>query len=127
VRFLALYPRFLIALIAAQFYAAGLGLFGATSFVPHAIIGWSFILFSTVLLIAALVSPHRRSLAGLALLVLLLSVSQPAIVFGLRPWPAAAAIHPLVGLIIVASLVTMARKAGAIPRLWGGEAQDTLD
>ena len=114
--FLALYPRFLIALIAAQFYAAGLGLFGATSFVPHAIIGWSFILLSTVLLIAALVSPHRRSLAGMALSVLLLSVSQPAIVFGLRPWPGAAAIHPVGGLLLVALLVTMARKAGATAR-----------
>lgn len=110
-KFLTLYPRILVGLIAAQFYAAGLGLFGATSFVPHAIIGWSFILFSTVLLIAALLSPRRRAFAGLAVVVLLLSVSQPAIVFGLRPWPAAAAIHPLVGLIIAGLLVTMARRA----------------
>jgi hypothetical protein len=115
-RFLALYPRLLLGVIAAQFYAAGLGLFGATSFVPHAIMGWSFILFSTVLVIAALGSPRRRAYAGLAVGVLLLSVSQPAIVFGLRPWPAAAAIHPLVGLIIAGLLVIMARRADEIAR-----------
>ena len=115
-KFRALYPKILIGLIAAQFYAAGLGLFGATTFVPHAIIGWSFILLAMALLFVALVSGRRRTLAGPALAVMLLSVSQPVIVFGLRPWPAAAAFHPVVGLIIVGLLVIIVRRAGEVAR-----------
>ena len=111
---LALYTRLLLVVIAAQFYAAGLAIFGATSFVPHAITGWSFIVLSLVLVVWAMVSRLRRALAWPVIGVLLLAVSQPVIVFGLRQWPPAAALHPVVGLAIALLLVVVTRCANTV-------------
>ena len=107
---LALFARFLILVIAAQFYAAGLAIFGATSFVPHAIIGWSFIVLSLVLALTAMVSRSRRMVAWPAAAVLLLAVSQPVIIFGLRQWPAVAAVHPVIGVAIAGLLLIIIRR-----------------
>ena len=111
---LALYARFLIVVVAVQFYAAGLAIFGATTFVPHATIGWSFIVLSLVLVVWAVASRSRRELAWLSAGVLLLAVSQPVIVFGLRQWPPAAALHPVVGLALVALLLVAAQRASRL-------------
>ena len=108
---LTLFARFLILVIAAQFYAAGLAIFGATSFVPHAIIGWTFIVLSLILVLTAMVSRSRRLVAWPASAVLLLAVSQPVIVFGLRQWPAVAAVHPVIGLVIASLLLVITRRA----------------
>lgn len=108
---LSLFTRFLFLVIVAQFYAAGLALFGAASFMPHAVTGWAFILLALVLTIASTVSRARRRLAPLAIAVLLLSAAQPAIALGLRQWPEAAAVHPVVGLAIAGLLITIARRA----------------
>lgn len=112
----SLFARFLFLVTVAQFYAAGLALFGAASFMPHALLGWSFVLLSFALAVAALVSRARKVVAWPAVTIFLLSVAQPAIVFGLRRWPPAAAIHPVVGLVIAGLLITIARRA-AEPRI----------
>jgi hypothetical protein len=108
---LALYARFLILVIAAQFYAAGLAIFGATTFVPHAIIGWTFIVLALVLVVAAMVSRSRRVVGWPAVGVLLLAISQPVIVFGLRQWPPVAAVHPVIGVVIAGLLLVISRRA----------------
>lgn len=111
---LAFYSRLLMVVIAAQFYAAGLAIFGATSFVPHAITGWSFIVLSLVLVVWAMVSRSRRALVWPVIGVLLLAVSQPVIVLGLRQWPPAVALHPVVGLAIALLLVVVTRRAKTV-------------
>lgn len=108
---LAWYARFLLVVIAAQFYAAGLAVFGATSFTSHALIGWSFMALALLLAIWAGLSKSRRTLLPIGVAVLLLAMSQPVIVFGLRPWPAVAAVHPLVGLLLAALLWEISRRA----------------
>ena len=112
-RTLAFYARFLIVVIAVQFYAAGLAIFGATSFVPHAILGWTFIVLSLVLVVTAVASKLRNVVVWPAVGVLLLAVSQPVIVFGLRQWPAVAAVHPVIGVVIASLLLVIIRRVNA--------------
>jgi hypothetical protein len=109
------YARLLVLVVVAQFYLAGLALFGGSTFVPHAITGWVIILLALSLTIGALMVKARRTLAPLAIGILLLSVGQPAIVLGLRRWPAAAALHPVVGIAIVGLLILFARRARETP------------
>lgn len=106
----AWYSRLLILAIVAQFYAAGLAIFGATSFVPHALIGWSFLPLASLLVVWSAISKARRPMLRLALVVLVLAAAQPFIIFGLRRWPAASALHPLVALLIAVLLVELTRR-----------------
>jgi hypothetical protein len=105
------YLRFLVLAIVAQFYAAGLALFGATSFVPHALIGWSFMPLALILVVWSAAAKAKRPILPLALVMFLLVVAQPVIVFGLRRWPAASALHPLVALLIAVLLLELTRRA----------------
>ena len=113
-KFVAVYARILILVIAAQCYAAGLAIFGAASFTVHALTGWAFILLALALAIGSLVSKARRSLAPLAMLILLMSIAQPALALGLRQWPWIAGLHPLVGLMTAGLLIVLARRSGTV-------------
>jgi hypothetical protein len=106
----------MIGVVAAQFYFAGLGVFGATSFTVHALTGWVFILLAVALLVGSLVSKLRRRLAPLAALILLMSIAQPVLALGLRRWPWVAGVHPLVGLGIAALLTILATRSTAQSR-----------
>lgn len=113
VNFIGVFATLLLLVVAAQFYFAGLGLFGATSFTLHALTGWVFLLLALALLVASLVSKLRRRLAPLAALILLMSIAQPVLALGLRRWPWVAGLHPLVGLGIAALLTILATRARA--------------
>ena len=91
----------------AQFYSAGLAIFGAMDFVVHARIGWLVqlgSLITTILLLSARV-PFRVS--RLALLILVLGILQPVFAFGLRFEPALAALHPLNGVVLLGTCLLL--------------------
>lgn len=94
----------------AQFYTAGLAIFGAASFASHAGTGWLVILasFCTMALLAVARAPFR--ITRLAILVLVLAVLQPILAFAPRAeYPWVSAFHPVGGLGIVALVILLER------------------
>ncbi|MGH7713688.1 MAG: DUF6220 domain-containing protein [Gemmatimonadaceae bacterium] len=96
--------------IAVQVYVMGLALFGVTSFMPHAVLGYGMIIGAallTVLTVSAKLPRRAQLLAGA---VLGMTVLQPVLVLTLRGRaPALAALHPLNALVIFALAATVAR------------------
>jgi hypothetical protein len=87
----------------AQFYTAGLAVFGAASFASHARTGWLVQVASLCTMIFLLVARVPFRLTRLAIVVLLLAILQPVLAFAPRasmPW--LSALHPLNGLAMVA-------------------------
>ncbi|HVE79887.1 MAG TPA: DUF6220 domain-containing protein [Gemmatimonadaceae bacterium] len=99
--------------LALQFYAAGLGLFGAASFVPHALLGYGLILGATILLALTAAARLPRRAVLLAAGVLTLAVLQPVLAIALRGTPALAALHPVNALLIVAVAARIAASTRA--------------
>jgi len=91
-----------LAAIALQFYAAGLAVFGVSTFMTHALFGYSMILGASILLTLTLAARLARRIKVLAGLVLLLTVLQPVLALIRTPIPALAALHPVNALIIFA-------------------------
>lgn len=82
-------------------YAAGLGIFGATSFVPHALLGYLMVLGALFLLVLTVLARLPRRAIVLAALVLVLTLLQPVLVLQLRgSAPVLAALHPVNALLI---------------------------
>ena len=84
-----------------QFYAAGLAVFGASSFRMHSIVGQAMVPLSLLSLIGAIVGRRAGARPSLAALLLALVALQPVLAFAPRAsFPAISAIHPVVGLLI---------------------------
>ena len=62
--------------VVVQFFLAGLGVFGATSYDAHRALGFLLGLVAVVLLVLAVGAKLPRPLTGLALLLVLLSIVQ---------------------------------------------------
>ncbi len=103
---------FLIGVV-LQYFLAGLGVFGAASFGPHATVGTLLLIVSLILLILAVLSLLTGALsrreAALAALLFALMVLQWLLVevFPGRV-PALAALHPVNGLIVLALAYALA-------------------
>jgi hypothetical protein len=96
--------------VALQVYAMGLALFGVTSVMPHAMLGYAMILGAGVLTLLTVSTKAPRSAKLLALAVLALTILQPVLVVTLRGRaPALAALHPLNALVIFALAALVAR------------------
>jgi hypothetical protein len=96
--------------IALQVYMMGLALFGVTSFMPHATLGYLMVLGALILMILTFSAKASRRDKVLAALVLVLTVLQPVLVLMLRGRvPALAALHPLNALVIFALAASVAR------------------
>ena len=101
--------------LALQFYAAGLALFGMTSFMSHALLGYGLILGALTLLALTVAARLGRRSLGLAFGLLLLVVLQPVLAVGVRSqYPWLAALHPVVALVIFGLALEIAR--GTRPR-----------
>jgi hypothetical protein len=99
-----------LAAVGLQVYAAGLGLFGATSFVPHATLGYLMVVGALILLVLTVIARLPRPAVLLASLVLALTILQPILILQLRALlPALAALHPLNALLIFALAAAIAR------------------
>jgi hypothetical protein len=62
--------------VVVQFFLAGLGVFGTTSYDAHRALGFILGLVAVVLLVLAIGAKLPRPLSGLALLLVLLSIAQ---------------------------------------------------
>ena len=103
-----------VGALALQFYAAGLALFGLTSFMSHALLGYGLILGALTLLALTSAARLGRRHVGLAVGVLALVVLQPVLAVGLRgqfPWMAA--LHPVVALVIFGLALEIGRSTRA--------------
>ncbi len=99
-----------LAAVALQVYVMGLAIFGVTSFMPHALLGYGMILGAAILTLLTVTARLPRRAQLLAAAVLFLTALQPALVLTLRGRaPALAALHPLNALVIFALAATVAR------------------
>jgi hypothetical protein len=92
----------LVVMTVAQFYTAGMVLFGAApTFKAHQVVGTLAALVALLMLIAALVGRAGKSVNWHAAGCFALTFVQPVLVFVVRPRaPFIAALHPVVGLMI---------------------------
>ena len=88
--------------IALQFYAAGLAVFGVSSFMTHALFGYSMILGAIILLVLTFAARLSGRIKILATLVVLLTMLQPVLALIRSPIPLLAALHPVNALLIFA-------------------------
>ncbi len=101
-----------LAAIALQFYAAGLAVFGVSSFMTHALFGYSMILGAIILLVLTFAAKLAGRVKILAALVLFLTVLQPVLALIRSPIPVLAALHPVNALLIFAIATRIAVSTG---------------
>jgi hypothetical protein len=96
-----------LAAVVAQFFFAGLGIFGAAGFGMHKMTGYLIEVAALLLLLLALIGGLGRVRTGLAALLLVLTVVQ-----SLLPSAASliAALHPVNAAAILAVAGTLARR-----------------
>jgi hypothetical protein len=98
---------FMVALT-LQFYAAGLAVFGATTFAAHAVLGYGLVIGAATLatLTAAARLPRRAVLMAIAIVVL--TVLQPVLALVPRVGaPALSALHTVnaLGIVLLAGAI----------------------
>lgn len=87
--------------LAVQFYAAGLGLFGAATFGTHALLGYGLIIGAATLTGLTLAARFPRRVIAVAAALIPLTVLQPILALTLRASaPSLAALHILNALLI---------------------------
>ena len=99
-----------IAALALQFYVAGLALFGAASFVPHALLGYGLVIGAVTLTVLTIAARFPRRTVALAAGLIALTVLQPVLALVLRPAPALAALHTLNALLIFSLALVVAQR-----------------
>jgi len=105
-----------VAAVVAQFFFAGLGLFGATTLQAHRTTGNLIGLASLLLLVLALVGRLGRARIGLSALLLVLTIVQNLLVRG----PSlVAAFHPLNALAVLGVAFYLARSGAVLGALRG--------
>lgn len=103
--------------IGLQVYAAGLALFGVTSFMPHAVLGYLMIIGALILVILTAMARLPRRALMCALLILALAILQPILVLILRASsPAIAAMHPLNAVLMIGLAMLILRSSGGSQR-----------
>ena len=100
-----------IVAVALQFYVAGLALFGAASFVPHALLGYGLVVGALTLAALTMAARFPRRTVALALSLIPLTFLQPVLVLVLRASaPPLAALHTLNALLIFALALLIAQR-----------------
>ncbi len=106
----------ILAAVCAQFFFAGLGVFGAAGFGMHKTTGTLLVVASLLLLIVALAARPGMVRIGLSALLLALTILQ----FVLARGPSlVAALHPVNAAAILGIAATLARRGtgnGVLPR-----------
>lgn len=96
----------ILAAVLLQFFFAGLGVFKAGGYGPHALVGLLLVLLSLILLILALVLRPDRRTVGIAALMFALMVVQMFLAH--FPVHLVAALHPVNALILLYLSFTLA-------------------
>ncbi len=100
-----------LAAVALQFYAAGLALFGAAGFGPHALLGYGLVLGAATLTALTAAAGYPRRTVAFAAGLVLLTVLQPVLALSLRASaPALAALHALNALVIFSLAAIVAQR-----------------
>jgi hypothetical protein len=98
-----------MAALALQFYFAGLGMFGGSTFELHRVVGYLAALLVILLLIFALIARVPRRVLGLSALLLVLVIVQ-VLLPGFRgslPW--LAALHPVNAMALLGVTAAIGR------------------
>ena len=90
-----------VALGVAQFFLAGLGIFGASSFSAHEGVGYLFHTLAVIVFLLALAGPRTGRDIGMGLLLAVLATLQTYLPQLRGDAPAVAAVHPLLALILL--------------------------
>lgn len=99
-----------VASVGLQVYAAGLALFGVTSFMPHAVLGYLMIIGAIILLVLTTFAKLPRRALIWASLILALALIQPILVLVFRQsTPVLAAFHPINALLMLTCALLIAR------------------
>ena len=102
---------YLLAL-AIQFYALGLAVFGVTSFVPHALLGYGLVLGATILATLTAVARLPRTTIRLAVALVPLCIIQPMLALLPREHaPVVSALHAVNAMLIVLIAAVVARNS----------------
>ena len=100
-----------IVALALQFYVAGLALFGAASFVPHALLGYGLVVGALTLSALTVAAGFPRRTVAIATSLVPLTLLQPVLALVLRPAaPALAALHTLNALLIFSLALAVAQR-----------------
>jgi hypothetical protein len=89
------------ALTLVQFFLAGLGIFGATSFDAHESVGYILHGITLIVFLLAIAGPRTGRDIGMGLALLLIATLQVYLPDARDDAPAIAALHPLVALLIM--------------------------
>ena len=118
--------RLILGALLLQVFFAGLGIFGAASFVPHARLGFMIVFAAAILLILALAARADR---GRSALLFALLVVQVLVVELRGVSPLIAALHPVNALALIALAWDLARgrRAAAAPTVPGRDVADGAD
>jgi hypothetical protein len=104
-----------IIALALQFYVAGLALFGAASFVPHALLGYGLVLGAVTLTALTMAARFPRRTVALAICLIPLTLLQPVLALVPRASaPALAALHTLNALLIFSVAVFVAQRTRSV-------------
>jgi hypothetical membrane protein len=98
-----------LGLLALQFFLAGIGIFGAGSFDPHAINGTLMLVVALVLLILAAVRRLGRPIVTMSAVLLLLTLVQGFLPAARDDAPVLAALHPVNALVLLVLAHALAR------------------
>jgi hypothetical protein len=108
-RWLAWLTLFVLLL---QVYLAGSGVFGATSFQPHRMVGYLISLLVVLLLLMAIAARSSRRVLGLSALLVALAVVQIALVYLRTSAAFLSALHAVNALALMGLTAAIARSVG---------------
>ena len=113
----------ILALGVVQFFLAGMGIFGASSFDAHEGVGYLFHTIAVVVFLLALAGPRTGRDIGMGALFAVLATVQIYLPELRGDAPAIAAIHPLLALVLLGLAAHIGRRyiGGAAPRPGSGE------
>jgi len=101
-----------LAVLVLQVYLAGSGIFGATSFQPHRMVGYLLALLVVLLLLMALIDRSSRRVLGMSALLVTLAIVQIALVYLRATAPFVSALHAVNALALMGLTAAIARSAG---------------
>ena len=90
-----------LALGVVQFFLAGLGIFGASSFSAHETVGYTFHTLAVVVFLLALAGPRTGRDIGMGFLLAALATVQIYLPELRADAPALAALHPVLALLLL--------------------------
>ena len=103
--------RLIAAAVVAQFFLAGAGAFGATSFAPHKALGWLLLILAAVEMLLALLGRTLIRHSGALVLVTVVQVAVGVLGADTSAW--FGALHTVNAIAVIAAAGTLARRTSS--------------